>query len=104
MPELTRIVPHPRTLRKAREQINQMVNSGVSLRRITSYLHRWVLWWVGTAKSWDYQELLEWFLQACWKANPAAVFAAGLLFKATKSHTCVQGFLPDFESVLPVAF
>ncbi len=77
-PEASHIVPHPRTLRKAREQVKAMVNSGVSLRRIRSYLHRWTMWWVRTSQHWQYQELLEWFLQVCWNFNPAA-YAAGLL-------------------------
>ena len=81
-PALDRIVPHPRTLRKAREQVNAMVNSGVSPRRIRSYLHRWSTWWVGTAQSWQYQELLEWFLNVCWDLAPAA-YATGLLHHAT---------------------
>ena len=50
--EPNRITVHPRTLRKAREQVNQMVINGVSLRRISNYLHRWSTWWVGTAESW----------------------------------------------------
>ena len=41
---LDRIVPHPRTLRKARENVKAMVNSGVSPCRIRSYLHRWSTW------------------------------------------------------------
>lgn len=82
--EPNRIVPHPRTLRKAREQVKQMVIDGVSLPRITSYLHRWSTWWVRTSESWDYQELLGWFFNACWDHNPAAGFAAGLLLKAKK--------------------
>ena len=36
-PVLDRIVPHPRTLRKARESVRQMVNTGVSPRRIRNY-------------------------------------------------------------------
>ena len=55
-PALDRIVPHPRTLRKARENVKAMVNSGVSPWRIRSYLHRWSTWWVGTAQSWQHQE------------------------------------------------
>jgi hypothetical protein len=82
MPEPNRIVPHPRTLRKAREQVNQMVKDEVSLPRITNYLHRWGTWWVRTSESWDYQELLRWFINACWDRSPAAGFAAGLLLKA----------------------
>ena len=63
--EQKNIVPHARTLRNAREQVKQMVNDGVSLRRIKSYLRRWCAWWVRSSQSWQYQELLEWFLQVC---------------------------------------
>ena len=84
-PELDHIVPHSRTLRKAREQINQMVSDGVSPQRIRSYLHRWAMWWVRTAKSWQYQELLEWFLNVCWDFNPAA-YAAELLHHDIKKY------------------
>jgi hypothetical protein len=90
-PALDRIVPHPRTLRKARENVKAMVNSGVSPCRIRSYLHRWSTWWVGTAQSWQYQELLEWFLNVCWDLKPAA-YAAGLLHHAmikTANHDSV---------------
>lgn len=63
------IVPHTRTLRNAREQVKQMVNDGVSLPRIKSYLHRWCSWWVRTAQNWHYQELMAWFIQACWDST-----------------------------------
>ena len=33
------------------------------------------------AQSWQYQELLEWFLNVCWDLKPAA-YAAGLFYKA----------------------
>ena len=72
-----RIVPHARTLRKAREQVKQMVIDEVSPRRIRRYLHHWTTWWVRTTKTWQYQELLEWFLQVCWDFKPAT-YAAGL--------------------------
>ena len=39
-PAVDRIVPHARTLRKARENVKAMVNSGVSPCRIRRYLHR----------------------------------------------------------------
>lgn len=81
-PALDRIVPHPRTLRKAREQVKQMVIDGLSACRISSYLNRWALLWVRTSDCWQYEELLEWFLMMCWDASPAA-FAAGLLQPAT---------------------
>jgi len=38
---LDRIVPHPRTVRKAREQVKKMVICGLYAQRIRSYLHRW---------------------------------------------------------------
>lgn len=49
------IVPHPRTLRKAREQIKQLVTSGTSSQRIRRYLHRWTTWWVKASETWHYQ-------------------------------------------------
>ncbi len=54
---------------------------GTSSQRIKSYLHRWAMWWVRTSNSWQYMELLEWFLNECWDPNPAA-YAAGLLNSA----------------------
>jgi hypothetical protein len=82
VPSPNRIVPHPRTLRKAREQVNQMVKDEVFPRKITRYLHCWCTWWVRITENWEYQELLVWFLSACWMPNPAAAFAAGLLQRA----------------------
>jgi hypothetical protein len=78
IPGLNRMVPHPRTLRKAREQVKQMVNDGVSPKRIRSYLDRWTAWWVRASEHWQYRELLGWFLNVCWDFNPTA-YAAGLL-------------------------
>jgi hypothetical protein len=56
------------------------VASGVSLRRIKSYLLAWCTWWVQTAKCWTQNELLTWFTNACWDA-PVATIAASLLGK-----------------------
>jgi hypothetical protein len=67
------IVPHTRTLRNAREQVKQMVNDGVALPRIKSYLHR--RWWVKTAQNWLYQELMAWFIQACWDSTAKHIAA-----------------------------
>ena len=58
LPEPVRIVPHPRTMRKAREQIKWMVHDGFSIQSIRRYLHRFVLWWVNTSDLWTYDELL----------------------------------------------
>jgi len=63
--ELLRIVPHPRTLRKARENIKAMVNDGVSLQKIKTYFRHFVIW-VNTSELWTYEELLGWFIRACW--------------------------------------
>ena len=45
-------------------------------------VHRWITWWVGTAQSWQYHELLEWFLHVCWDLTPAR-YAIGLLHQFT---------------------
>lgn len=79
-PALTQIVPHARTLRKAREQVQQMVKSGVSPRRIASYLNRWTLWWVSTSEKWHYIELLKCYLAVCWDGACASI-AYGLIYK-----------------------
>ena len=87
--ELTRIVPHPRTLRKAREQVKVMVATGFSTRQIRSYLHLWTAWWVNTTETWQYIELLDWFVQSCRELPPAA-YAEGLRLKelSTLSSNC----------------
>lgn len=76
--ELVRIVPHPRTLRKAREHVKHMVITGTSSRRIGYYLHRWVAWWTMTSETWKYEELILQFLRTCWDIH-AAAYATGLL-------------------------
>lgn len=48
-------------------------------------------------KRWHYQELLTWFIKARCEGNPAANFAAWLLFKARKSRSMTQHFLPASE-------
>ena len=63
------MVPHARTLRKAREQIKWMVKDGVSLTRIKHYLPRFVLWWATTSTLWHYEELLHLYLQSCWDST-----------------------------------
>lgn len=75
--EPIRIVPHPRTLRKARENIKSMVADGLSAQKIRRYLHRFVAWWAMTSDTWQYQELLRWFIDVCWH-EPTAHYAAGL--------------------------
>ncbi len=67
-----RIVPHSRTLRKVREQVKYMVIDGTSSRRTRNYLHRWVMWWAMTSETWQYQELLQWFIDVCWHEQTAA--------------------------------
>src|SRR5271168_4832646 len=85
--EPIRIVPHPRTLRKAREQVKYMVIDGTSSRRIRNYLHRWVMWWTTTSTTWHYQEFLQCFIDVCWH-EPATAYATALSCLHIKSgHT-----------------
>jgi hypothetical protein len=82
-----RIVPHPRTLRKAREQVKYMVIDGTSARRIRHYLHRFITWWVNTSGTWAYQELCNDSIKVCWNESVAA-YAAGLSqLHLNKLHT-----------------
>src|SRR5207247_10702838 len=71
--EPMRIVPHPRTMRKAREQVKYMVIDGTSSCRIRNYLRRWVMWWTMTSNTWEYQELLQRFIDVCWHEQTAAL-------------------------------
>ena len=96
MHELMRIVPHPRTLRKAREQVKLMVLDGLSAQRIRNYLHRWVAWWAMTSNTWQYQELLQWFLNVCWQEQVTA-YAVALY------HLCISKSRMQTFSVLGVA-
>ncbi len=81
------IFPHPRTLRKARIQVQQMVIIGLYANRIRRYLHQFLLWWTKTSGTWQYQELISWFVKSCWDIAPAA-YAVGLLQRYfNKLHT-----------------
>ena len=84
--EKEHILPHARTLRKAREQIKCMVTDGISAHCIRNYLHRWALWWCRTSEIWQYDELLKWFIESCWENNPATEAAMWLLFYHSKSN------------------
>lgn len=59
------MTPHSRTLRKARENIKWMVADQVSPAKIRNYFSRWLCWWTKTSTSWDYQELLQQFIEVC---------------------------------------
>ena len=64
-----------------------MVITGFSTRRIRSYLHRFVLWWVNSTKLWNYEELIKWFADASFDINPKA-YALGLLIRRIReSHS-----------------
>lgn len=86
------IVPHARTLRNAREQVKQMVINGISARRIRSYLSRWCSWWVKSSQSWQYKEVMEWFIQSCREAA-AKDIATAILRETIK---------PSDSAILPV--
>ena len=83
---LVRIVPHARTLRKAREQVKQMIISGVSPQRIRSYLFRWLTWWVKTSESWQCEEVLGWFINVCRDASVTAYALSLLKHPRIKPH------------------
>ena len=101
-PELKRMAPHPRTFRKAREQVKLMVNDGVSPQKIRRYLHRWAMWWVRTTENWHYHELLEWFLNGCWDFELAA-YALGLLSHAKFKITKDQGLVTEASGFRAIA-
>jgi RNA-directed DNA polymerase len=64
-PEALTPVLHPRTLRKAREQVKTMVDYGFSLQKIRSYLRRWASWWSTSLSGWSVEALLLAFINAC---------------------------------------
>lgn len=89
--ELTRIAPHPRTLRKARENVRLMVADGLSAQKIKKYFFRWAQWWVRAANTWDFKTLIEQFVRSCWHEEAAAI-AVGVLshYLSRRSDTCLQ--------------
>jgi hypothetical protein len=50
-----------------------MVADEVSLPKIKNYFVRWARWWVITATVWDFQTLVEQFINMCWHEAPAIV-------------------------------
>jgi hypothetical protein len=85
------MVPHQRTLRKARENVKQMVADGISFRKIRRYLYRWAAWWQNTSTIWEYQELLRQFIDVCWD-EIACEYAIGLFqLSIIKSYGLVIG-------------
>ena len=85
---LISIVPHPRTLRKARENVKAMVNDGVSLQKTRNYLHHYVIWWVRTSSGvWQYEALLDLFIRSCWEPALAKIAYGLLARRSTLSHT-----------------
>lgn len=67
------MIPHARTLRKAREQVKMMVVDDVSLPEIKNYLSRWGYWWMKTAVIWNYDELAQRYIQSCWNTAAANI-------------------------------
>jgi hypothetical protein len=62
-----------------------MVYDGFSTRRIKSYLRRWAAWWVMTAETWKYEQLLTWFIDLCWDVH-ATSHAKNLLLTINEKH------------------
>ena len=73
------MVPHARTLRKAREQVKVMVADDVSLPRIKAYLNQWLRWWQKTSSIWNYTELANQYINSCW--DPFGAKIAALAFQ-----------------------
>ena len=67
------IVPHARTIRKAREQVKMMVATGFSTHRIRKYLKHWARWWVKTVEIWDIEALFTQFIKTCWQIPLVAI-------------------------------
>jgi RNA-directed DNA polymerase len=80
------IVLHPRTLRKARENIKWMVADQVSPAKIRNYFSRWTRWWVKASTTWNFKELAEQFINSCWDGVSAAI-AADVLHRLTELDT-----------------
>src|SRR3990167_3176990 len=66
------MTPHPRALRKARENVKFMVADQVSPVKIRCYFSRWLQWWVTTSNTWQYHELLQAFMNVCWHESVSA--------------------------------
>ena len=85
------ITPHPRTLRKARENVRLMVADQVSPAKIKRYFVQWARWWVKTANIWDFQSLVEQFIMTCWQDAPANIAAAVLSTHITELDSSRDG-------------
>ena len=80
-----------------------MVALGISTRKIRNYLHRHFLWWVSATKIWNYEELVQWFCDACFDITPVA-FATGLLYsRIRKSHSPTVYDLKDARVTVAVS-
>jgi hypothetical protein len=88
-----RMIPHARTLRKAREQVKSMVTDGASPRHIRKYLARWIQWWNQTVDDWSKTKLIQWFCRACFDITLAAYAAGILLRQIRESHIAFDGYV-----------
>ena len=52
-----------------------MVADQVFPAKIKRYFVQWARWWVKTANTWDFQNLVEGFIRACWQEAPAKLAA-----------------------------
>ena len=94
-----RMIPHARTLRKAREQVKSMVTDGASPRHIRKYLARWIQWWNETVDDWSKNKLIQWFCRACFDITLAA-YAAGLLLRQVRKSRISLVVHADRDNVL----
>ena len=87
------MIPHARTLRKAREQVKCMVIDGTSAHLIRNYLHLWARWWATTSETWHYLEILQQFIDACWDKTAATVATTLTQAYFNKLHTETSSLL-----------
>src|SRR3990167_36349 len=86
--DILRIVPHARTLRKAREQVRWMVADGVSRPKIKQYLVQWLRWWANTSGTWKHKELATAYIKSCWTLSAAENATEFLQHYLTSPRNC----------------
>ena len=78
---------HPRTLRRAREQVRLMVIDGSSPQTIKNYLHRFVLWWAKTSMTWSQGSILRALINSCHCQQLRLVMTDSFGHEITALHT-----------------
>ena len=64
-----------------------MVVDKVSPSKIRNYLHRWSQWWTNSSGTWQYSELLQWFVDTSWTEGVTAYAMTLKQLYFNKLHT-----------------